>query len=94
MTSARGYPVAAPKEWFQRAISGGTGRENERPGVEQVLTKHAGRVMQIRGVMSMSVGRDKDGRPAIVVGVESDAPDACGELPEALDGVPVVRQQF
>lgn len=86
--------VSAFKEWFDRLLAGPRPGETGRQSAEAILTKHAGRLMRIRGVMSIGIGRDDDGRTAILVGVTSDAPDAVGELPEALEGVKVIKRTY
>jgi hypothetical protein len=69
-------------------------RDTDRSRPEAVLTKHAGRLMRMKGVLSVGVGRTDDGRPAIVLGLDSDAPEVLAALPTALDGVPVVRDRY
>lgn len=84
--------MSALNEWIARLFSGTPPKDTERHGPEYVLTKHAGRLMRIKGVMSIGIGKDDDGRPAIVIGVSSDAPDAVGQLPDSIEGVPVVKR--
>ncbi|PKQ20093.1 MAG: hypothetical protein CVT66_06930 [Actinobacteria bacterium HGW-Actinobacteria-6] len=84
--------MPALMKWFERLFASTPSRDAERLSAEQVLTKHAGRLLQVRGVMSMGVGKDSDGRPAIVIGISSEIPDAVGELPETLDGIRVVQK--
>lgn len=86
--------MSALAEWFERfRTSAGAAlpREADRSRPEAVLTKHAGRLMRMKGVLSVGVGRTDDGRPAIVLGLDSDAPEILAALPKTLDGVPVVR---
>ncbi len=80
------------REWLEKLFSSVPAREVDRQSPEQVLTRHAGRLLRVRGVMSMGVGRTDDGRPAIIVGVSSDSKDAIGQLPDSLDGIPVVKR--
>ncbi|MCE5203868.1 MAG: hypothetical protein ABFC80_09080 [Coriobacteriales bacterium] len=82
--------------WFERmrsrsqAAKRGTGAENAGERPEAVLTRHAGELMRMRGVMSIGVGRDESGRPAIVIGMSADGIAARAAIPKAIDGVPVV----
>lgn len=69
-----------------------TPRDAERQSPEQVLTKHASRLLRVRGVMSMGVGRDAAGHPAIIIGLASDSPDADAQIPDSIEGIPVVKQ--
>ena len=63
----------------------------DSPHASEVLTRHAERLMRLRGVMNVGIGRTADGRPAIVLGLEN--PLAVPEnLPEEVEGVPVVHQ--
>jgi len=63
----------------------------DSPHAGEVLTRNAERLMRLRGVMSVSLGRTADGRPAIVLGLEN--PLAVPEnLPDEVEGVPVVHQ--
>jgi hypothetical protein len=84
-------------EWFKRFGASGDAaprREADRARPEAVLTKHAGRLMRMKGVLSVGIGRTEDGKPAIVLGLDSDAPDVIDPLPSTLDGVPVIRDRF
>lgn len=84
--------MSALSEWFTRIrTSAGAAlpRDDSRSRPEAVLTKHAGRLMTLRGVLSAGVGRTDDGRPAIIIGLDSDAPDILSALPKTLDGIPV-----
>jgi hypothetical protein len=57
-----------------------------------VLAHHAERLMRTSGVMSVGVGTDAAGNPAIVVGISGHQAAELG-LPESIDGVPVVVQE-
>ena len=76
---------------FRTTSDSATPRDSERMRPEAVLTRHAGRLMRVKGVLSVGVGRTPDGRPAIVIGLDNDSPATLASLPEVLDGVPVVR---
>ncbi|MBN2247821.1 MAG: hypothetical protein JW733_03895 [Coriobacteriia bacterium] len=57
-----------------------------------VLAHHAERLMRTSGVMSVGVGTDAAGDPAIIVGVSGHQAAEVG-LPESIDGVPVLVQE-
>jgi len=63
----------------------------DSPHATDVLTRHAEKLMRMRGVMSVGLGRTADGGAAIVIGVEN--PLAVPEnIPAEIEGVPVVIQ--
>ncbi len=86
--------MSAWRDWLDNIIAAPRAGEPGRQSAEAVLTRHAGQLMKIRGVMSIGIGKDDDGHPAIVVGVTSDAPDAVGTVPQSLDGVRVIKRTF
>lgn len=84
--------MSALQKWFRKLLAGDTPRDSERQSAEQVLTKHAGRLLRIKGVMSMGIGKDATGRPAIIVGIASGASDAETRIPDSIEGIPVIKQ--
>lgn len=69
----------------------------ERPEVptpEQVLTRHAEKLMRMRGVLSVGVGQAPDGRPAIVLGLDDPAALSVQDLPTEVEGVPVIHREI
>lgn len=71
--------------WFS------TSAAPDSPHMAEVLNRNAERLMRLRGVMSVGLGRTEDGRPAIVLGLEN--PLAVPEnLPDEVEGIPVVHQ--
>ena len=56
--------------------------------VEEVKRRHEGRLMRIRGVVGVGIGR-KDGKDCIRVYVGEDSPKVLAALPRILDDVPV-----
>lgn len=60
-----------------------------RPRPEEVLNRHSGELMRMRGVLSVGIGRDDAGRPVIVIGLDGERPETQAALPATLDGVPV-----
>ena len=57
-----------------------------------VLARHAETLMRTGGVMSVGVGIDPRGNPAIVVGVSGHRAADMG-LPEQIEDVPVIVQE-
>jgi microsomal dipeptidase-like Zn-dependent dipeptidase len=71
--------------WF------GAGGVPDSPHATDVLTRHAEKLMRLRGVMSVGLGRDENGATAIVVGLEN--PLAIPEnIPREVEGVPIIIQ--
>ncbi len=65
----------------------------DSPRAGEVLTRHAERLMRLRGVMSVGLGRTEDGHPAIMLGLEN--PLAVPEnLPDAVEGIPVIHTEI
>jgi hypothetical protein len=58
--------------------------------IQQVKAKHENRLMEIPGVVSVGIGKDKSGNMAIIVGVDRPRSDTAAQLPRQLDGYPVV----
>lgn len=72
--------------WFPARESAGAAQAGT------VLAHHAETLMRTSGVMSVGVGTDAAGNPAIVVGISGhQAPESA--LPESLEGVPVIVQE-
>ena len=62
------------------------------PSIEETKARHASRLLELPGVVSVGIGRDEAGRPAIVVGlVDPPRAEETG-LPQTLDGHPVVTR--
>ncbi len=49
--------------------------------------------MELPGVVSVGVGHDEEGHPAIVVGLDGPRPETVTRLPRTLDGHPVVARR-
>lgn len=80
-------------DWFERFRASGTAtlsRDADKARPEAILTKHAGRLMRLKGVLSVGIGRTEDGRPAIVVGMDTNEPEILEAIPKTLDGIPVI----
>ena len=62
------------------------------PTIQEVKDKHVNRILSLPGVVSVGVGRNPDGEPAIIVGLDSTSMDTARQLPKVLDGYPVIVQ--
>jgi hypothetical protein len=58
--------------------------------IEETRARHADRLLELPGVVSVGVGWNDDGRPAIVIGLAAEPPGLRAQLPQALEGHPVV----
>lgn len=66
--------------------------DNMKAPIEVVKRQNEGRLMSLPGVVSVGIGRDPQGRPAIVVGLSEPSAAAQGQVPRQLSGYPVVVQ--
>jgi hypothetical protein len=57
--------------------------------IEQVKAAHERELLAQPGVVSVGIGRDDQGRPAIVVGLDKSRPQTQAALPRALEGYAV-----
>ncbi len=60
---------------------------------ERALARATAELMRVRGVVSVGLGLDQDGREAIVVGVACAPAKLRATLPEHVDGVPVLLRE-
>jgi len=60
--------------------------------IQEAKTKHAEQLLELPGVVSVGIGLDPEGRPAILVGLDGPCPETCAALPESLDGYPLCTQ--
>jgi hypothetical protein len=60
--------------------------------IQEVKAKHASRLMEQPGVISVGVGRDAEGKPAIIIGLDGPRPRTVAALPKSLEGFPVIPQ--
>ena len=64
---------------------------NKMPNlIKDVKTQHEQHLLQLPGVVSVGIGQDENGTPAIIVGLERPDPETESQLPTRLDGYPVV----
>ena len=67
--------------------------EYEMPtSIKDVKTQYEAQLLQLPGVVSVGIGRDENGKPAILVGLVHPNPATESQLPARLGGYPVVIQ--
>lgn len=54
--------------------------------IHDVKAKYKAQLMAEPGVVSVGIGRDDEGKPVIIVGLDSPRPETMGKLPKELDG--------
>jgi hypothetical protein len=77
------------RSWFSSDEHEPSAPSPVRARPEEVLNRHSGELMRMRGVLSVGVGRDDAGRPIIIIGLDGERPETQAALPATLDGVPV-----
>lgn len=65
------------------------GRGEMPPSIQEVKARHEANLMAKPGVVAVGVGRDADGRPAIIVNLDRERPDVRASVPEELEGYAV-----
>jgi hypothetical protein len=58
--------------------------------IKEVKTRHEARILQLPGVVSVGIGRDDDNNPAIIVGLQRAHPETASQLPDKLEGYPLI----
>ncbi len=56
------------------------------PSIQDVKAKHEVELMAEAGVVSVGIGKDTDGNPVIVVGLDRERPETVQALPKELEG--------
>jgi hypothetical protein len=64
-------------------------KEANMPTINDVKAQHQARLLKLPGVISVGIGQDEDGNPAIIVGLEGPNPETQAKLPDELEGYPV-----
>lgn len=59
------------------------------PTIQEAKGKYAGRLLALQGVVSVGIGKDPEGKPVIVAGLDSPRPKTQKKIPKELDGFPV-----
>jgi len=62
------------------------------PAIQDAKRAHEPDLMALPGVVSVGIGLDDAGRPAIIVGLDGPRAETRAELPATLDGYPVVAR--
>jgi hypothetical protein len=65
------------------------GRGEMPPSIQEVKARHEARLMAEPGVVAVGIGRDADGKPAIIVSLDRERPEARASLPAELEGYAV-----
>jgi hypothetical protein len=63
------------------------------PSIQDVKKQHEARFLEMPGVVSVGIGLDPDGNPAIIIGVDKSNPEAESKIPSIIEGYPVVIQR-
>ena len=58
--------------------------------IKEIKTQHETRILRLPGVAAVGIGQDENGNPAIIVGLEHPHPQTQSQLPDRLEGYPVV----
>ena len=67
-----------------------TGEELDMPSsIKDVKSRHEARLLSLPDVVSVGIGRDENGDPAIIVGLRRLNPETQSRLPTDLEGYPV-----
>lgn len=62
--------------------------------IRSVKEKHAAQLMRLPGVVSVGIGQDDAGHPAIVVGLDRATEATRARIPERLEGFPVIAREI
>ena len=62
------------------------------PSIQDVKKKHEAHLLGLPGVVSVGIGRDKNGNSAIIVGLDGPRPETEAQIPGTLQEYPVVVQ--
>lgn len=69
------------------AIGGGT---DMSPSIQDVKQRHEAQFLKMPDVVSVGIGLDDQGQPAIIVGMQQANPKTQAKIPAAIEGHPVV----
>ena len=62
------------------------------PSIQDVKKKHEAKLMSLPGVVSVGIGLDPGGRPAVIVGLDKSRPEVQAQIPSQLEGHPLIIQ--
>ena len=60
--------------------------------IYDIKRQNEAQLMSLPGVVSVGVGRDQNGKPAIVVGLAVATPATAQQVPDNIGGYPVIIQ--
>ena len=60
--------------------------------IQEVKARHQEQLMSLPGVVSVGIGKDAQGDPAIIVGLDGKRYQSAAQIPETLEGYPVVSR--
>jgi hypothetical protein len=58
--------------------------------IQEIKKKHENQLLALPSVVSVGIGRDADGNPAIIVGLDGSQPEIEAQLPSSLENYPVL----
>lgn len=58
--------------------------------IQEVKKQNEERLLKLAGVISVGIGLDQSGQPAIIIGLDAANPETEARLPTELGGYPVV----
>ena len=62
------------------------------PSIKDVKAKYEKQLLRMPGVVSVGIGRNENGQPAIIIGLDEPNPETEARLPQNLEGYPVEVQ--
>jgi hypothetical protein len=60
------------------------------PSIQEVKKQHEARFLDMPGVVSVGIGLDPYGNQAIIVGMDASNPEIEADIPEMIEGFPVI----
>ena len=60
--------------------------------IYDIKRQNEAQLMSLPGVVSVGIGKDQNGHPAIVVGLAAAAPATVQQVPDSISGYPVIIQ--
>jgi len=58
--------------------------------IHDAKAKHTERLLGLTGVVSVGIGKDANGNPAIIIGLDKSRPTTESQIPATLEEYPVV----
>ncbi len=62
------------------------------PSIQETKQQHEARLLAMPGVVSVGIGRNEAGDPAIIVGLDRSRPETETRLPQSLEDYPLLVQ--